>query len=264
MIVSDLDDTLLDRQGRISPRNEEAIRRAVAKGAKVTLATGRMAKTSRKYARELALDVPIITYHGALVEQALSGEVLYRKVIPTELAAEILEYLAKRNIYNLVFLKDEVFAQKTNTYSEDYGKMIGFEVKETDIGKLLGHETEGFEKILCIGEPEKLSLLRVELGKKYASRLYFTSSRDYYLDILHEGVNKWIALRALADQWQIRTEEIMAIGDSLNDIEMISSAGIGVAVENAIPQIKEIADYITSSNIEDGVAKAIERFVLNE
>lgn len=264
LVATDLDDTLLNQEWRISPKNIKAIHRAVNQGVKVTLATGRMAVASRGYAQELGLDVPIITYHGALVEQALSGEVLYRKVIPRELAAEIVEILLKKEIHTQIYIKDRVFVRKTNAYSDQYGKMSNLKVEEADIGKILERESEGLEKILCIGDEAVLKRAAAELKQIYAGRLNFTSSKPYFFDMIHPEVNKATALKALAEQWGISAEEVMAIGDSLNDREMILYAGIGVAVENAHPEIKKIADYITSSNKEDGVAKALEKFVFKE
>lgn len=262
LIASDLDDTLLDDAWKISPNNIRAIRQAVEQGARFTLATGRMAISSRKYARELGLDVPIITYHGALVEQALSGEVLYRKVIPTDLAAQVVEFLLKEGIHTQIYIKDRVFVAKRNAYSEGYGKMADVEVEEANIFRLLEREPEGLEKILCIGEDAKFKTAADHLRRMYAGRLHFTSSKQHFFDMIHPEVNKGTALKALADGWNIIREEVMAMGDSPNDREMILYAGIGVAVENAHPEIKKIADFITASNKEDGVAKAITKFVL--
>jgi len=263
LIASDLDGTLLNDEWKISPRNIEAIRQAVEKGVKVTLATGRMAAATRKYARELGLDVPIITYHGALVEQALSGEVLYRKVVPVELAAEIIDHLLKKDIHTQVFIKDKVYVRQSNAYSEAYGKMNSLQVEEVDFEKLLREEPEGMEKILCIGEEDVLKRVADELSGTYAGKLHFTSSKANFFDMIHPEVNKGNALKALADQWGIMANEVMACGDSLNDSEMITYAGIGVAMKNAHPQIISIASYVSSSNCEDGVAEAIEKFVLS-
>lgn len=262
LVASDLDDTLLNDEWKISPGNIKAIRSAVKKGIKVTLATGRMAVSSRKYARELGLDIPIITYHGALIEQGLSGEILYRKVIPVQLAAEIVEKLLSRGVHTQIYIKDRVFVRKANEYSEQYGRMAGVTVEEADVMRILEKEPEGLEKILCIGEEQQLRRETEELRAKYADRLHFTSSKPYFFDMIDKSVNKGTALKALAEQFGIKPEEVMAVGDSINDKEMIRFAGIGVAVENAHEEIKKIADYITTSNKEDGVAKAIEKFVL--
>jgi Cof subfamily protein (haloacid dehalogenase superfamily) len=262
LIASDLDGTLLNKEWKISSRNVQAVRQAVTRGVKVTLATGRMAAATRGYARELGLDVPLITYHGALIEQALSGEILYRKVVPVELAAEIVESLLQRRIHTQVFLKDRVFVQKANEHSAAYGKMAGLQVEEADVLKLLEKEPEGVEKILCIGEKDILQELGQELKAVYGQKLHFTSSSFQFLDMLHPEVNKGTALRALAEQWGIEAEEVMALGDSLNDKEMLVFAGLGVAMANAHPELKEIADYITGPYWEDGVAQAIEKFIL--
>ncbi|NLI92161.1 MAG: HAD family phosphatase [Peptococcaceae bacterium] len=262
LVASDLDDTLLNEEWRISPGNLKTIKLAIEQGVKFTLATGRMAVSSRKYAKELGLDIPIITYHGALVEQALSGEVLYRKVIPIDLAAEIVEFLLRNRIHTQIYIKDRVFVNKANEVSKAYGKMADVEVEEADLLKLMEKEPEGLEKILCIGEGPNLRQSADELRRTYLGRLHFTTSKSHFLDMIHPEVNKGNALKALAKQWDIPREEVMAIGDSINDREMIEYAGIGVAVENAHPEIKKIADFITASNKEDGVAKAIEKFVL--
>lgn len=262
LIATDLDDTLLNREWKISPHNIRAIRQAVDKGVKVTLATGRMALSSRKYARELGLDVPIITYHGALIEQGLSGEVLYRKVVPADLAGEIVEKLLGRGIHTQIFIKDRVFVHKANDYSAAYSKMASVVVEEADVMKILGKEPEGLEKILCIAEEETLRKISEEYREIYGDKLHFTSSKAHFFDMIHKDVNKGSALKALCDQYGIQREEVMAIGDSINDTEMITFAGLGVAMANAHPNIKEIADYITESNNEDGVGKAIEKFIL--
>lgn len=262
LIASDLDDTLLDEKWELSPGNIKTIRTAVEQGIKFTLATGRMAVSTRRYARELGLDIPVITYHGALIEQALSGEVLYRKVVPVELAAEITDKLLSRGIHTQIFLKDRVFTQKMNDYSHFYGKMAGVKVEEGDILKILEKEPEGLEKILLIAEEERLKKTAEELKDEYGDRLHFTSSKPYFFDMIEKSVNKGMALKALSEMMGIKSQEVMAVGDSLNDIEMLEYAGLGVAVDNAREEVKKVADYITASNKDEGVARAIQRFVL--
>lgn len=262
LVATDLDDTLLNDEWKISRNNIEAVRLAVAKGVIVTLATGRMAASCRKYARELGLDVPIITYQGALIERGLGGETLYKKTVSSELAAEIVEILLKKGIHTQVFIGDRVFVQKAGKYSAAYSEMSGVTIEEFDLLTLLEKEPEGPEKILCIGEEDVLRQLYNEFKDIYSDRLHFTSSKPYYLDMLDKEVNKANALLALCRQFKIKPEEVMAIGDSLNDLEMLTFAGTSIAMGNAHPEVKKIADYITASNNEDGVARAIERFVL--
>jgi hydroxymethylpyrimidine pyrophosphatase-like HAD family hydrolase len=112
--------------------------------------------------------------------------------------------------------------------------MASVKVEEANVLKLLENEPEGLEKILCIGDQGLLTKTAEELRLCYSDRLHFTSSKPHFFDMIHKDVNKGTALKALADQWDIRQAEVMAIGDSLNDKEMIAYAGIGVAMENAI------------------------------
>ncbi|NLM20243.1 MAG: HAD family phosphatase [Peptococcaceae bacterium] len=262
MIAIDLDNTLLDQEWKISPRNREAIHLASARGVKVILATGRMAVSARQYSQQLGLDLPIITYNGALVEQGLSGEIVYRQVIPIPLATDLAEYLFGKKIFFQVYFKDKVFASEPNPYSRYYTQMTGVKVEVADIPKLLAREKEGPDKILCLVERENSQIIEQEIEDKYGQDIHLTSSQNNNLEIVKKGVNKGAALQALAAKWGFKAEEVMAIGDSPNDKEMLSYAGLGVAMANAHPEIKRIADYITSSNEEEGVARAIERFVL--
>lgn len=263
LIAMDLDDTLLNDDGYISEENKEAVRRAVAKGVKVTLATGRMALSARKHAKELYLDVPIITYNGALIEQAGNAGILYRKVIPAALGIEVVRMLYPKEIHIQVFIKDSVYTYKANPHSEAYEKMTGIKIITTDLIALLEKEPEGADKILCIADEQVLIAATEEIRRTYAELLHFTTSRPYYLDIIEKTVNKGSALKALAEKYGILPEEVMAIGDNFNDIEMIRYAGIGVAMDNAQAELKCVADYITESNQKNGVARAIEKFVLN-
>ncbi|QHA01696.1 Cof-type HAD-IIB family hydrolase [Dehalobacter restrictus] len=262
LVAIDLDETLLNHKWQISEGNIKAIRRAVAKGVMVTLATGRMAASARKYASQLGLDVPIITYNGALIEHSLSREIIYHQVIPSGLAVEIIQHLQSKEVYTQVFIKDEVFTDKRNQYSRDYEEMTGIKVLEEDVLQILRQEPEGAEKILCISDEAYLQAATADLRQIYADRLHFTRSKPFFLDMIDKEVNKGSALKALAANFGILPEEIIAIGDNFNDREMLMFAGIGVAMGNAHQELKEIADYITASNKEDGVAKVFEKFVL--
>ncbi len=262
LVAMDLDDTLLRNDWTISPRVVKAIQKAQAQGVKMTIATGRMPISTRPYALQLGVDVPVITYHGAMIQQVLSGEILFRRVIPSALAAEIVEDVAKRGIYGQVYLKDRVVASQLNEWSREYAKIASVHIEERDLSVLLSQEPEGVEKILLIGEEAVLDQLALYLKQGYGKKVHITKSKPRFLEITECSVNKGVALAALAKQFGIVQEEVMAIGDSFNDLEMIQYAGMGVAMGNARLEIKELADIVTASNEEDGVAEAIERYVL--
>lgn len=264
LVAMDLDDTLLRDDWTISPRVVKAIQKAQALGVKMTIATGCMSISARPYAEQLDLDVPVITYHGAMIQQALSGDVLFRCVIPSALATEIVQYVAGRGVYAQVYLKDRVITEQLNDWSLEYERIAKVRIEQADLSILLSHEAEGVEKILLMAGEAELDRLAPLLRRQYGEKVHITKSKPCFLEMTDSSVNKGVALAALAERLGIAQEDVMAIGDSYNDLEMIKYAGLGVAMGNARPEIQEQADIITASNEEDGVAEAIERYVLRE
>lgn len=262
LVAMDLDDTLLRDDWTISPRVVKAIQRAQMQGVKMTIATGRMPISTRPYAKQLGLDVPVITYHGAMIQQAISGDILFRRPIPSALASEIVQDVGVRGNYAQIYLKDRVIAQTLNEWSAEYARIASVHIEEADLPGILAQEPEGVEKILVIGEESDLDQLGPLLNQRYGKKVHITKSKPHFLEILEGAVNKGVALAALAERLGIPRQDVMAIGDSFNDLEMIQYAGVGVAMGNARKEIKKQADIVTLTNEEDGVAEAIERYVL--
>ena len=120
-----------------------------------------------------------------------------------------------------------------------------------------------FLKVMMIDEPAILDQAIARIPQEVKEKYTVLKSAPYFLEILDKRVNKGTGVKSLADVLDIKPEEIMAIGDQENDIAMIEYAGVGVAMDNAIPSVKEVANFVTKSNLEDGVAFAIEKYVLN-
>lgn len=262
LVAMDLDDTLLRDDWTISPRVVTAIQKAQAQGVKVTIATGRMPISTRPYALQLGLDVPVITYHGAMIQQVISREILFRRVIPSALAMKIIQDVLNRKIYAQIYLKDRVFTSNLNELSEEYARISSVTIEEADLVNTIFQEAEGVEKILLMADEAELDQLAPILGQGYGKQVHLTKSKPYFLEMTDSSVNKGVALAALAERLRIPREEVMAIGDSFNDLEMIKYAGVGVAMGNARREIQDQADIVTATNQEDGVAEAIERYVL--
>ncbi|MFZ3101429.1 MAG: Cof-type HAD-IIB family hydrolase [Desulfitobacteriaceae bacterium] len=263
LVAMDLDDTLLHDDCTISERTVAAIRAVQGLGVKITLATGRMPISARPYAQQLALDIPVINYHGAMIQNALSGEVIFRRVIPVKQAEEIVGCLQEKHFHVQIYLKDRVFAQHLNGYSGIYNSIASVRVEQRDLGQVLAEEAEGVEKMLVIGEEQDLDALTTILRERYSKTVHFTKSKPMFLELIEITVNKGVALASLAELYGIAREDVMAIGDSYNDIEMLEYAGLGVAMGNARPEVQMKANVITGTNQEDGVAQALERYVLN-
>lgn len=264
LVATDMDDTLLRDDWTISERTVQTIQQARQQGIYVTIATGRMPSSVRPYARQLGIDVPVITYNGAMVQEALSEKVIYRKVIPVETVQDIINWLLPQDIDFHVYLKDQVFVEKMSDWSIRYEQATRVPIIETNLRELLSLEKEGFEKILLFGEPEVLRGWEEKIDLRYEGKVRTTQSKSYFLELIHPEVNKGAALASLAERLGVKQEEVLAVGDSLNDLEMIRYAGLGVAMGNGRQEVKEAADVVTSSNQEDGVAQAIEKYALGQ
>lgn len=262
LVAVDLDDTLLDKSNKVSPRTAEVIKKAVQQGVTVTVATGRMFQSAVKFARQLKLDVPIITYNGALIKSCLSEEVLYEKPIELETARGVLNLFKRHGWYIQSYIDDELCVEVVNDKARYYEKAA--DVKAVAVGDQLYCPQKAPAKLLTIAEPDEIDKIWQEVAAEFGDKMYITKSKANYLEMANPTVNKGMALAFLADKLNIHREQVMAVGDSLNDLDMIEYAGFGVAMGNAADKVKELAQAVTLRNDEDGVAEAIEKFVLRK
>ncbi|ATW25912.1 Cof-type HAD-IIB family hydrolase [Candidatus Formimonas warabiya] len=260
LIAVDLDDTLLDSKCCISPRVKEAMKKARSQGVFVTFATGRMYASAVLYAQELGIDLPLITYQGALVKTSATGEVLLHKTIPLDLAREVIQEGEKVGLQTYIYLDDRLYVSVITPEVAAYEKMIRVQATAVgDLGHFLNQEPT---KILYLWPEGDLSALWNRMTDLFGRRLYMTKSAPCYVEFTHPETSKGNGLRAVADYLGVKKEEIIVFGDSYNDLDLFRQAGFAVAMGNAWDEVKKAADYVTCSNDEDGVAEAIENLVL--
>lgn len=262
LIASDMDDTLLNNDCQISERNVRAIQSVIDAGKIFLIATGRMYVSVLPYAASLGLDVPLVTYNGALVKGSKSGKVFYEHKMKLSTAQEVLTYCREKGYYLQFYVGDNILIKEENAYSKMYSKISG--IATTAVGEDLFTAKEAPYKILVMTEAEEFSSVWQEIAVKFKGKLDVTSSKDNFLELMEPNVNKWEAVKAVAESYGIAPEEIMCIGDSNNDIKMIANAGIGVAVANAKDNVKDYAKIITASNNDDGVAVVIESILTQQ
>ena len=262
LIASDMDDTLLNCEHKISERNAKAIQSAIDKGVIFMLATGRMYCSARPHALNLGLDVPLVTYNGALVKGSKSGEVFYEHKLNYDTALEVLAYCKEHKYYAQVYIGDDILVDKKGKWSDMYSFIIGVPI--TEIGEELYEIKEAPYKILVMTETEDFQSAWNAFAEKFAGKLVVTSSRDNFLELMEPDVNKWEAVKSVAESYNIKPEEVMCIGDSNNDLAMIKNAGIGVAVGNAKDSVKAQAKIVTASNDDDGVALVVEAILTQQ
>ncbi len=257
LVALDLDGTLLNNELKITARAANAIREAEKKGVKVTICTGRMFASAYQFAEELEINVPLITYNGALVKNSIDKKVLYERYLPLEEARHVIELCRQYDCQINLYLNDKLYVEKASEWAKRYAKRVKVPLYEVD--DLLELLTVPPIKILAMGEENTLEKIRNEL---FDRDLYITKSHPHFLEILNNEATKGKGLNAVGQTLGINRKEILAIGDNENDIEMFKYAGYAVAMENAAEFVKNYADYVTKSNNEDGVAAAIEKLIL--
>lgn len=275
MLVSDMDYTLLNSEKKISDRNREAVSKAIEKGVHMVIATGRIYTSARVYAKLLGVNTPIIASNGAIIREALinnprdTEKTIYKNTLQAEIVSEMIRLSHKYGIFCHFFTEDTIFSEKLITVSlryTEWNKYLGSEdqvkIKVVDdMEETLRENKIGVLKAVVVdSDDEKLQALRKEIvgtGLVTASQ-----SMKNNLEVMNRGVTKGNAVKILGQMYGIDREEIIAIGDNENDMSMIEYAGLGIAMGNSEECLKKVADHITADYMEDGVAEAIERFIL--
>jgi len=260
LLAVDLDHTLLNEEHAISRRNKEAITKAMSLGVNVMICTGRMFRSALPFAQALGLKGPLVSYNGALVKDIATGRELYHEPLPADLAKQLLALARREKIHANFYYQDELYFEAWTREAEFYLAQV--KVPWQEVGDLESFFPGPPTKLLFVMDEEKVKEMWQRLGQEYQGRLNVTVSESRYLEFLSPKVNKGRALSALMDMWQLQQDEVMAIGDSFNDLEILRTAGLAVAMGNAPDPVKEAADFVTRSNREDGVAVAIEKYLL--
>ncbi len=265
LIVSDLDGTLLQDDSTLSEYTKAIIHKVSEHGIDFMLATGRIFGGARIFAKELNLNTPILSCNGALIKEA-KGKLLYGKPIEPNSLTKVFQMLIERKLYFHFYGEQTFYTQK---FSEHLSGFYAFNQKLSEKDRFPMVEVDPTE---IVGKDIIYKVL-VQCGENKDSRkeLYeqliqipgisVTSSWFDTFDICADQVSKGLAIERYAKERGINQSEIICFGDNYNDMEMLRYAGLGVAVENGVEELKKNADYITGSNNEDGVAKAIEKFV---
>jgi Cof subfamily protein (haloacid dehalogenase superfamily) len=284
LLALDLDGTLLDSRGHISERNRLAIDNARAQGVRVALVTGRRFRDSRPIALELGLDVPLISHNGALTKHAETLQTVSVLPLPLAAAREALQVGRKAGADALlsddheglgVLVYDHIRGDNSaaHRYVAWARRIHGDEEGETAVQQVasledyLDHEPIHLAFSGRCAEMDQLEeILKAELGStvKILGTKYV--EQDFtLLDIVNPAASKGAGVAAAAAELGVQQDEIMAIGDNYNDLEMLLFAGTGVVMANAPLSLREIQGlHPTASNTEDGVALAIEGFILAE
>jgi Cof subfamily protein (haloacid dehalogenase superfamily) len=265
LVAIDIDGTLMNDRKEITKEVNDAIQAAKAKGVSVVICTGRPIVGVQSIIEELKLndeDDYVITFNGALVQNTYTKDVESQITLRYENLKELYELSLKLNS-PLHFFDTE------NLYTPNR-EISRYTIHEAHINQVPLHYLPIDEvpkdmlipKVMFIDEPERLNTIIANIPESFWEKYTFVKSTPFFLEILDPRVSKGNAVKLLAEKLGIKQEEVICIGDGENDLSMIEYAGCGVAMANAESVVKEVAQFHTLSNNENGVAYAIEKLIL--
>ena len=262
-LALDLDGTLTNSQKKITPRTCKAVMASAEKGISIILASGRPVLGIKPIALELGLYDKggyILAYNGGRIIDCTSNKVIYEKLLPMRYYPAVCQTARELGLHALTYDSEGVLAESdTAPYvkKEAYNNSIPIRVTDC-LEKAVSGEVV---KFMIVGESELISKAAQELKIRTNGEINVFLSEPYFMEITALGIEKASALAHLAKYLKIEKDEICAIGDGLNDKSMLEYAGLAVAMGNAYEEIKELADYITDNNDNDGVAVFIESWL---
>lgn len=265
LIAIDMDGTLLNPQHEITPGVKTALNRAREKGVSIVLATGRPFVGIERYLMELDLQTSgqfCISNNGALVHRAEDGEVVADVTLGYDDYLYVEKLARELGVNFQAFDKSYLYTpnKDISEFTIHESSLTGIPVRYRAVEEM--DPTTRFPKLMMIDKPALLDAAIAKLPQHAHQTYTILKSAPYYLEILDRRVNKGYGVKMLAEKLGLKAEEVMAIGDQENDLAMIEYAGTGVAMGNAIESVKQIAQFVTKTNREDGVAHAIEKWVL--
>lgn len=264
LIALDIDGTLTNSKKEITPATRYAIIEAQAQGKKVIIASGRHPIGVQPIAHELMLDKNdgyIMSFNGGKIIDCVSGQTVVSKIFPREYLPDIVSVLRDSNItINTYDDKNIISDKKVNDYS-----YVERDILKTDmiaVDDFTSAINFDINKLLLAGEPDEIDKYEKIFSMRYDGLLDVYKSAPYFLEMMPFGVTKGSMLPMLLEKIGVSRDEMIAFGDHYNDMTMIGYAGMGVAMGNAVEDVKKIADYVCESNDDDGIAKTLKKFVL--
>lgn len=272
-IVVDADGTLLNCNHQIMPETKKALIKAQENGVKLVVASGRSLRRLFDIQKELEMQKHqglLIAYNGSQAMDCQTKEIIYNQPISVEEGKAVLSHLKQFDIYPIIDQDDymyltDVFAPPVH-YNGDELNIVMYESRGGDYLLCEKRDLAAFldftvNKILTFGEPEYLLTHYEAMQQPFKDSLNCIFTAPFYFEFTAKGIDKSSALKHILPQFNISNAEVISFGDSHNDLSMIEYAGIGVAMGNAVDEVKNTADYITATNDENGIVQALQHFL---
>lgn len=265
LVACDLDGTLLNNDHEITDDNRKVVEDLKAKDIPFVIATGRIYPSAAEFAKSLDLSTPIIACNGAVVKDPVEDKILYHYPVDKDTMLALIKICKKHDIYFHIYSLDTVYAERNERLIKKYNDWKAKDPKKSLV------KTAVVRHIEEVIETEVIYKLGLYIDEEGAKEAYdemvklpgITScfSLSTLVDIFNEEASKGVAVMALTEQYGLSINEVMALGDNENDMPMLKAAGLGVAMRDARDQVKAVADDVTDSNENSGVAKAIRKHI---
>ncbi|MBV8246532.1 MAG: HAD family hydrolase [Candidatus Eremiobacteraeota bacterium] len=261
LVALDVDGTLIDRDLVIRPRVRDAIARMQERGVAGCLVTGRMFSATLPFARELNITAPLICYQGAAVFDPTSGKVLRETPLANAVVLDLIENVGRDGLHLQLYANDEYYVEHDNEYAELYAALSRHRpvVVPSLRERFAGSDST---KAVIVAHEDAAAAYIPRVREICGDRAYITRSYPQFIEVLNPAVNKGEALRFVAATLGVEMESVLAIGDSWNDAPLLEASGFGVAMGSAPPELLAVAGATVGDVAHDGVADALERFVL--
>lgn len=265
LVAIDMDGTLLNPQGEITPQNRAAIQKAQENGVHIVLASGRPILGMQPALESLELNTDkhyVISYNGAMVQKVASKEVLHQSVLTHQQVLFLANHAKQLNLDFQAFSTElGLITPKMNPWTQHECDINKISAKIMSLDEL--EPSHHYLKAMLLGEESALDNAMKLLEEEVSKSLSMVRSATFFLEFMPHNVTKWTGIQALLDHLSLDSSQVIALGDQGNDHQMIQNAGLGIAMENATDATKAVANAITASNKESGVGRAIEKYILN-
>jgi Cof subfamily protein (haloacid dehalogenase superfamily) len=267
LLVLDIDGTIAGHSNTISAGVKQAIVAAQARGIQVAIATGRMYRSALRFHQEIGSTLPLMAYQGAWIQDPITQKIHRHWAVPREIAHQLIDYFEQPELRSLLsvhfYINDQLYVRELTRETQIYAERSG--VTPIPVGDLRPALTNEPTKILALcDDTNVIDQLLGNLRRQYTpAELYLTTSVATFFEATNASVNKGTAVRYLAEELLgLELANVMAIGDNFNDVEMLESVGLSVAMGNAPDGVQAIAQWVAPSVEEDGAAVAIKKFLL--
>ena len=278
----DLDGTMLNQYGIVTQKTKESIEKAQQNGIEVVIASGRPIDSIKTIAKEIQSEKYFISGNGAIIYDIAKKEIIYENILKKQKVLDIIKICEENSIYYNIYTEKEIIAKSLQCnvlyyHKENLNKEEKNKTHINIIDNIYDYIANREEKVLKITVCDSTQSIFNSIMRKlkeiddievlevsHMSRKMIRQGTEeipieyFYTEVSAKNVDKWNAIKVLKEKMQINTDEIVAIGDNINDEMMIKNAGLGIAMGQSHPHIKEIADKVVSANTEDGVAEALD------